>query len=257
MLLILSPSKTLDYETQHSLKESSQPVFLGDSEKLVAKLRTLSAPQIAKMMELSEKLASLNVARFKNFHTPFTLANARQAILAFKGDVYEPMEVKNYTKKDFAFAQGHVRILSGLYGLLKPLDLMQPYRLEMGRKISVGKTKVLYGFWGSRIAETLNAELAKHSSKLLINLASEEYAKAVDRKALRTPLINIIFKEKQKDSLKIIGLFAKQARGVMANFIIKNQIDDVDALRDFAERGYVFTPSLSDAANLTFVRKAS
>ena len=257
MLLILSPSKTLDYETPSALKAFSQPMFLEDSEKLVAKLRTLSQPQITQMMELSEKLAALNVARFKNFTTPFTPKNARPALLAFKGDVYASIEVENYTKKDFDFAQTHLRILSGLYGLLRPLDLMQAYRLEMGRKLAIGKTEDLYGFWGTRIAEALNDELAVHKNKLLVNLASEEYAKAVVRKSLKFPIIDVVFKEKKGDQLKIIGLFAKQARGAMANYIIQNQIDKPEDLRDFSERDYQFQPALSSEKILTFVRKSS
>ncbi|MDX2074007.1 MAG: peroxide stress protein YaaA [Alphaproteobacteria bacterium] len=257
MLHLLSPSKTLDYETQYALKQYSQPQFLADSEKLVAKLRTLSPAQIGRMMELSDKLAALNAQRFKAFSTPFTPANARQALLAFKGDVYTPIDVAGYTKQDFAFAQSHMRVLSGLYGLLRPLDLIQPYRLEMGRKITIGKTGDLYGFWGARLAKSLNAELASHKTRLLVNLASEEYARAVDRKILKFPVIDMIFKEKKGDTLKIIGLFAKQARGAMANFIIKNQIDKPEGLRDFTGNGYRFDPKLSDASRMTFVRKTS
>jgi len=257
MLLILSPSKTLDYDTPYAVKEYTQPVFLADSEKLVAKLRTMRQAKIAELMELSDKLAALNVERFKNFHTPFTLANARQALLAFKGDVYAAMEVAEYTKKDFAFAQEHVRILSGLYGVLKPLDLIQPYRLEMGRKLALNKSKDLYGFWGKRIALSLAGEMAEHKVKLLVNLASGEYAQAVDRKALGVPVLDVIFKEKQKDALKIVGLFAKQARGAMADYIIRHQIDDAGALRDYTGRGYRFTQELSNERQLVFVRKAS
>lgn len=212
---------------------------------------------IAKLMELSEKLAALNVTRFKNFTTPFTPTNARQAILAFKGDVYESMEVAAYGKKEFDFAQAHVRILSGMYGVLKPLDLIQPYRLEMGRKLAIGKTRDLYSFWGSRLAELLDRELATHKTRVLINLASEEYAKAIDRNVLKTPVIDVVFKEKQKDRLKVVGLFAKQARGAMADFIIKNHIDEIKSLRDFTGRGYGYQPSLSDSQTLVFVRKTS
>lgn len=257
MLLILSPSKTLDYETPVKLVEYSQPQFLADSEQLVAKLRTLSQKQVAEMMELSDKLAALNVQRFKDFKTPFTPKNARQALLAFKGDVYTGIDVANYGKKDFEFAQEHVRILSGLYGLLRPLDLMQPYRLEMGRKLAIGKTKDLYGFWGVRLSEALNDVMDKHSSKSLINLASSEYEKAIVRKSLQYPVVDVVFKEKQGDKLKIIGLFAKQARGNMANFIITNRLDSLESLKEFNVGGYKFEPKLSDASQYIFVRKAS
>ena len=257
MLLILSPSKTLDYETPYAAGEYTQPQFLKDAEKLVAKLRTFPEAKLAEMMELSPKLAALNAQRFHDFHTPFTPENARPALLAFKGDVYEGIEVERYTQKDFAFAQAHLRILSGLYGLLRPLDLMQPYRLEMGRKLLMGKTKDLYGFWGDRIARELGSELAGHKSKILVNLASQEYAGAVERKVLKFPVIDVVFKEQQKNKLATIGLFAKQARGAMANYIIINQIDKIDDLRDFNARGYRFDLKLSNASTLTFVRKPS
>jgi len=257
MLLVLSPSKTLDYETKFSLKEHTQPIFLKDSERLVAKLKTFSEAQVAEMMEISPKLAELNVARFKEFHTPFTPYNARQALLAFKGDVYGSIEVESYTKKDFSFAQQHVRILSGLYGVLKPLDLIQPYRLEMGRKMLMDKTKDLYGFWGDRISEALNWEISKHNNKLLLNLASQEYFGAVDRETLKYPVVNVSFKEDKNGVPKVIALFAKQARGAMANFIIKNQLDDVKSLQKFNWGGYQYQPKMSHPEDLTFVRKAS
>lgn len=254
MLLILSPSKTLDYDTPYAFKEHTQPQFLEDSETLVAKLRSFSEAKLAGMMEISPKLAALNAGRFQSFHTPFTLKNARQALLAFKGDVYDGMEVEQYGAKEFAFAQAHVRILSGLYGLLRPLDLMQPYRLEMGRKIAVGKTKDLYGFWGKRIATALDAELDGHASRFLINLASEEYAKAVVRTALTHPVIDVAFKESQKGTLKIIGLFAKKARGMMADYVITRRIDQPEGLKDFQAGGYRFQPKLSNDSQLVFTR---
>jgi cytoplasmic iron level regulating protein YaaA (DUF328/UPF0246 family) len=257
MLLLLSPSKTLDEKTPVAIKYYTQPHFLSDSEVLITKLRSLSQQQIADMMELSDKLARLNMQRFADFHTPFTPQNARQALLAFKGDVYTSIEVDAYKAKDFAFAQEHVRILSGLYGVLRPLDLLQPYRLEMGRKLTVGKTKDLYGFWGTRVTELLNDELATNTSKLLINLASEEYSKVISRKTLKYPIIDVVFKEKQGDKLKIIGLFAKQARGAMANFVIKNRLDTAESLKYFAGRGYKFQSALSTASQYVFVRKAS
>lgn len=257
MLLVLSPSKTLDYETPYKLADYTQPEFLADSEKLVGVLRKMSQPQIAKMMEISDKLAALNVARFKEFKTPFTPKNARQALLAFKGDVYDGIEVEKYKHADFAYAQEHVRILSGLYGLLRPLDLMQAYRLEMGRKITVGKTKDLYGFWGSRIATALNNACKTHKNKLILNLASEEYAASIDRKTLKLPMVDIVFKERQGDKLKIIGLFAKKARGLMAHYIVKERIDNLAEIKDFCASGYIFQPKLSDEKTLIFVRKAS
>lgn len=255
MKLILSPSKSLDFDSAHPVKKLTQPQFLKESEALVKKLKTLSAAQIGKMMEISDRLAALNYARFQEFTTPFTLKNAKPALFAFTGDVYGPIEVNRYNEKQLAFAQAHVRILSGLYGILRPLDLIQPYRLEMGRKLTMGKTKDLYGFWGDKLAKSLAAELKKDEA--LINLASEEYAQAVDREALGRPVIDIIFKEKQKDKLKIIGLFAKKARGMMTNYIIQNQIDKPDQLKEFAVSDYGFEPKLSGPAHYVFVRKAS
>jgi len=257
MLLLLSPSKTLDYVTPYALKEFTQPQFITDSKKLVKKLRTFSQADIAAMMDLSDKLSALNVERFRAFHTPFAPKNARPALLAFKGDVYTGIDVEKYSVKDFAFAQGHVRILSGLYGLLRPLDLMQAYRLEMGRKLTIGKTKDLYQFWRARIAENLIDELKNHKNQVIINLASEEYAKAVDRKALKFPIIDVIFKEKHGDKLKIIGLFAKQARGLMANYVIQGKLDTPEALKSFNQAGYTFQPAFSAATQYVFVRKPS
>lgn len=254
MLIVLSPSKTLDYETRYALKDHTQPAFLKDSAQLVAKLKAMSEARLAAMMEISPKLASLNAQRFRDFHVPFTQDNARQALLAFKGDVYEGIEVEKYSAKDFAFAQVHVRILSGLYALLRPLDLMQPYRLEMGRKLSVGKTKDLYSFWGARIAIALDAELAAHKQQYLINLASEEYAKAVVRTALSHPVIDVAFKEKKNGQLKIVALFAKKARGMMANYVVRERIDTLQGLKDFREGGYRFEPKLSTDSHYVFVR---
>jgi len=257
MLLVLSPSKTLDLETPYALSEFSQPEFLEESKKLAGVLKRMDADDIRMLMEISPKLAELNVKRFKAFKTPFTLKNARQALISFKGDVYGPMEVKAYGKKEFTFAQDHLRILSGLYGVLRPLDLMQPYRLEMGRKLAVGKTKDLYQFWASKVTQSLKNELSGHRNRILLNLASQEYAHVIDRKALGFPVVDVAFKEQKGNSLKIVALFAKQARGAMADFIIKNQIDDRDAVRFFNWKGYHFRPDLSSGESLCFVRKAS
>jgi cytoplasmic iron level regulating protein YaaA (DUF328/UPF0246 family) len=254
MMLVLSPSKTLDYETPVKLATHTQPDMLAESQALIKELRKYTPQKLSELMDISDKLASLNVQRYKDFAMPFTQKNARQAILAFKGDVYDGIDVEHYGKEDFAFAQEHVRILSGLYGLLKPLDLMQPYRLEMGTSLKNPRGKDLYAFWGDRITRSINEALAKHKNKLLINLASEEYAKAIQPKALEIPLLNIVFKENQKGTLKIIGLFAKKARGMMANYIIKNQIDNSAALKKFKESGYGFEPSLSDENHYVFVR---
>jgi uncharacterized protein len=254
MMLVLSPSKTLDYETPVKLATYTQPDMLDESQSLIKELRKYTPEKLSELMDISEKLAKLNAQRYKDFSVPFTQKNARQAILAFKGDVYDGIDVDHYRKEDFVFAQEHVRILSGLYGLLRPLDLMQPYRLEMGTGLKNPRGKDLYGFWEDRITRNINQALAKHKNKLLINLASEEYAKAIKPKLLESPMLNVVFKENQKGKLKIIGLFAKKARGLMANYIIKNQIDNALSLKKFKESGYAFEPSLSDEAHYVFVR---
>jgi len=257
MILVLSPSKTLDFAGKLQFTAHSQPQMLSESQLLVKKLQTYTPARLSTLMDISDKLAALNASRYQSFQTPFTPANARQAILAFKGDVYEGMDVSSYNKKDFEFAQEHVRILSGLYGLLRPLDLIQPYRLEMGTKLPNPRGKDLYGFWGDRITQALNLELAKAKNSVLINLASEEYFKAVRPKSLKGELVNIVFKEQQKGQLKIIGLFAKKARGLMASYIVRNRIDNIKDILEFQDNGYGYAKSLSGKGNLVFVRKLS
>lgn len=254
MLLVLSPSKTLDYETAHRLVTYTQPDMLLKSQALVAELRTYSTARIADLMDVSDKIAALNAQRYRNFKVPFTLHNARQAILAFKGDVYEGIEVEHYSDEDFAFAQEHVRILSGLYGLLKPLDLIQPYRLEMGTKLKTRFGKDLYAFWGESMTNALSQQMEKQSHKALINLASEEYFKAVKPALLTFPVVHITFKEKHKGALKVIGLMAKKARGLMANYIVRHRIDEPSALKKFKEGGYTFDKSRSSDDAYVFVR---
>lgn len=252
MLLVLSPSKTLNYSTHSPLFAATTPELLEESKKLVKILRRYDADQLSDLMGISEKLALLNVERFHQFSLPFTPANARPALLAFKGDVYAPMKVERYGKEDFAYAQKHVRILSGLYGVLRPLDLMQPYRLEMGTPLKTSAGRDLYEFWGDRITDSLNDALGRDGT--LINLASAEYFKAVRPRKLKGRLVHIVFKEKHKGGLKIIGLFAKKARGMMADHIIRHRLTGAEGLKDFREGGYRFTPSLSDSKSWVFVR---
>lgn len=254
MIIVISPSKTLDYETVVNTRQHSIPAFLSESEKLIALLRRKTPGKLAALMEISDKLAALNAKRYQDFHIPFTTRNARQAIFAFKGDVYEGIDINKYSENDLDFAQEHLRILSGLYGLLKPLDLIQPYRLEMGIKLANPRGKDLYDFWGNRITREINSALGGQENPFLINLASQEYFKAVDAKILNGKLVNAIFKEKQGDSLKVIGLFAKQARGKMASFIIKNRIVEPQGIKDFNESGYKFAAKLSDNADYVFTR---
>lgn len=250
MLVLLSPSKTLDYTSKLPTQSHSQPEFLPETKKLIGLMREKTIAEIKDLMGISDKLATLNFKRYAGFEYKHSSDNSRPAILAFKGDVYEGIETENYNEADFAFAQQHLRILSGLYGLLKPLDLIQPYRLEMGIAFANSHGKNLYNFWGDKITDAIN----KTAVKTIINLASNEYFKAVNTKKLDAKLINIYFKEQHGKDLKIIGIFAKQARGKMMNFIIKNKITTANNLLEYNESGYKFTKSLSDDNNYVFVR---
>ncbi len=258
MIILLSPAKTLDYESAIPSLDVTQPVFLSQAKQLIGSLRKLSEKQIAALMELSPKLAKLNHDRYHAFSTPFTPSNARPAIFAFKGDVYEGLAVEQFSKADLAFAQKHLRILSGLYGLLKPLDLMQPYRLEMGCGFAHGNTKDLYQFWGDSITEQLNSELKTFPAKerFVVNLASEEYAKAVNPKKIDAPWISPVFKEQKGKDYKIVSFFAKKARGMMAHHLIQHRIKEVFKINSFSEDRYRFTPALSDDLRPTFTRAA-
>ncbi|SFB47076.1 peroxide stress protein YaaA [Algoriphagus aquimarinus] len=250
MLILISPAKTLDYSSPN-FTESTQPDFQSDTHSLVRIMKKKSAKEIGELMHISENLAELNEERFKTFQKDFTFENSKQALLAFKGDVYTKIDVEEFSKEDFDFAQEHLRILSGLYGLLKPLDLIQPYRLEMGIRLENKKGKNLYEFWDKKIAKAIN-EAAK--GQTIVNLASQEYFKAVHLKTLKTPLITIEFKEYKDETYKIVGFFAKQARGLMSNFSIKNRITDPEELKTFNEGGYEYSDKLSDQNNWIFVR---
>lgn len=250
MLILISPAKTLDYSTP-SIQEFTQPDFTSDVKALVSVMKKKSAADIAKLMHISDNLANLNEERYKTFQKEFNFDNSKQALLAFKGDVYTKIDVDNYSEEDFAFAQDHLRILSGLYGLLKPLDLIQPYRLEMGIKLETKKGKNLYEYWDKKIAKAIDTVAAK---KPIINLASQEYFKAVDLKTLKSPVITIHFKEHRNDKYQVVGFFAKQARGMMTNYAIKNKITDPEQLKTFNEEGYEFSESLSSKSDWVFIR---
>ena len=256
MLILLSPAKSLDYESKFTCENFTIPHFAKETEKLALALKKISISEIEKMMGVSKKLAELNFERFKNFEKKFNLKNSRQALLAFDGDVYGEIDKANFSEKDFEFAQKHVRILSGFYGLLKPLDLIQPYRLEMGcelKKSTLAKNlsvKNLYEFWEDKIAEYLDEE----SEKFVVNLASEEYFAAVNPEKISKKVINISFKEKKGDFLKVIGINAKKARGMMTNFAVKNKISNPQELKDFTESKYRFDKKLSDEGNFVFIR---
>ena len=256
MLIVVSPAKTLDYETPPTTGQHTQPDFLADSEMLVGRLREFSPAQIASLMDLSDSLAALNVARYASWQRPFTPANAKQAVLAFAGDVYEGLDAGSLSGKQLEWAQGHVRILSGLYGILRPLDLMQPYRLEMGTRLSNPRGKDLYAFWGERIARAIDEALEGHSHPVLVNLASDEYFKSVSRKALRAPVIQPVFQERKGGAWKVVSFFAKRARGLMTRYAIEKRIADPERLKAFDVEGYAFAPEASDAQTWVFRRAA-
>lgn len=255
MILLLSPAKSLDYESPLLSKRSTKPRFIEDSAELIAQLRKLSVDEVGKLMSISEKLAQLNYDRFASWEQEFTKENARPAIWAFTGDVYQGMELAEWTAGDFAIAQARVRILSGLYGILRPLDLMQPYRLEMGTKFANQRGKNLYEFWGSALTDSLNADLKKSGSNFVVNLASNEYFSAVKKKELAGQLITPVFKDEKNGKYKIISFYAKKARGMMADYIVRNEVTDPQVLQKFKTAGYRFSKADSDDATLVFLRK--
>jgi len=254
MLMVISPAKTLDYSTPPVTQTHSQPEHLAQSAQLIALLRELTPAQISELMQLSDKLAGLNVARYASWQPPFTLDNAKQALLAFKGDVYTGLAAEDFNEADFAFAQQHLRILSGLYGLLRPLDLMQPYRLEMGTRLANQQGKDLYAFWGSSISGWLNQALAEQDDKLLLNLASNEYFSAVKKDALDAQIIDTEFRDLKNGQYKIISFYAKKARGLMARYVIKQRGCQREALKDFNAEGYYFSLKHSSENRLVFLR---
>ena len=255
MLAVLSPSKTLDFETRSRKKTHTVPELLDQSEQLVARLAKMSARQLSELMGISARLAEENRVRFREWNVPFNTSNAKPAILTFRGDVYEGLGADDFSAADMRYAQRHLRILSGLYGVLRPLDLIQPYRLEMGTKLASRRGRDLYAFWGERITDALNAVLADQAgSPLLLNLASNEYFQAVRREKLQARVVHTSFREKRGDQYKLISFFAKKARGTMAAFVLQNQITRVEDLRSFCEDGYRYNKALSDEDLYVFAR---
>lgn len=254
MLMVISPAKTLDFETPPTTERFTQPQYLDHSQELIEILRELTPAQIGELMHLSDKLSGLNAARFGSWTPAFTPENAKQALLAFKGDVYTGLQAETLSEAELSYAQDHLRMLSGLYGLLRPLDLMQPYRLEMGTKLANGRGKDLYAFWGNRISEWLNEALAEQGDDLLLNLASNEYFSAVKRSALNARIIDTDFKDLKNGQYKIISFYAKKARGMMSRFVISEKINTPDALKQFDVGGYRFNKEQSTATRLVFLR---
>ncbi|MBA1290137.1 MULTISPECIES: peroxide stress protein YaaA [Pseudomonas] len=254
MLLVISPAKTLDYESPLPTRRHTQPAFIEHSKELIAGLRELSPARLSELMGISDKLAGLNAARFGSWSPSFTPENARPAILAFKGDVYTGLQAEEFSEADFDYAQQHLRMLSGLYGLLRPLDLMQPYRLEMGTAFKNARGKDLYAFWGDRISEWLNLALKEQGDDVLVNLASKEYFSAVKRPALKARVIDCEFRDFKNGEYKIISFHAKKARGLMARYVIRNRLEHPEAMTAFDEAGYRYAPERSSANNLVFLR---
>ena len=254
MLIVLSPAKSLDYKTPVMVKEPTLPEFVSESAKLIADLKKLAPQDVAKLMGLSDQLAVLNVGRYRDWSKKFTESNSKPAIYAFDGDVYDGFDVKTLNAKAVHFAQDHIRILSGLYGALRPLDLMQAYRLEMGTAFKNARGKDLYAFWGSRVTDSLKKILEKEKKPVLLNLASEEYFKVLQAKDLDCPVIAPVFQDAKDGKYKIISFYAKRARGLMARYVVENRISDPVDLKGFNLDGYRYCAAESTAVKPVFRR---
>lgn len=254
MLILISPAKTLDFETPPGTRKTSDADFLPEAQKLVEELKQLSPAEVSSLMGISDQLGILNAQRFNDWQQPFDLANAKQALLAFKGDVYAGLQAEQFGARDLNFAQKHLRILSGLYGLLRPLDLIQPYRLEMGLPFENQGGRNLYQFWGEKITDSVNGALAQNKGKELINLASNEYFKSVKPGSVNADIITPVFKDLKNERYKVVSFFAKKARGLMSAYAIRNRITRAKDLKDFAEQGYRYSESMSEGNEWVFVR---
>lgn len=260
MIIVLSPAKSLDFDTPPHVRKHTMPDFLDDSAQLIEELRRLSPAQIATLMSISDPLAHLNFDRFASWHRPFDEQNAKQAVLAFNGDVYEGFDAASLSAADLDFAQRHVRILSGLYGVLRPLDLMQPYRLEMGSRFANSRGRDLYTFWGGKVADALNTALEASRTggeRILVNLASEEYFKSVKRGELAAPIVNPVFEDWKGGRYKIISFYAKRARGLMARYATAHRIDQAEGLKSFDVDGYAYVPDASNKDHWVFRRRVA
>ena len=252
MKLVLSPAKSLDFESKLPTKTTTQGLFLEDAAKINTLLKKESPKALSTLMKISDNLGQLNYERNQNWSLPFSADNARPAVFAFNGDVYRGLDIYTMPSDTLEKAQQTIRIISGLYGILKPLDLIQPYRLEMGTKFPVGKHKNLYEFWKTKITQSLNDEL--QDDELFINLASNEYFKAIDKKALKVPVYNIVFKEFKNDTYKVVAIFAKKARGLMARYLVETNANTLDDIKSFSKENYGFSEALSSENELVFVR---
>ena len=254
MLIVISPAKSLDFDSPAQTAKFTVPEMLDESEKLVARLKKLSPKKLSDLMSISATLGQLNYERYQTWHRPFTPENAKQAVLAFNGDVYQGLDASTLSEAQLMQLQSKLRILSGLYGVLKPLDLMQPYRLEMGTKLKYQRSADLYAFWKSKITPKLKEALAESGSKVLINLASNEYYKSIDTKKLGAEIVTPEFKDFKNGEYKMISFFAKKARGLMTRFILENNIEKVEDLQAFDSEAYTFNPRLSNPGKPVFTR---
>jgi len=255
MIVVISPAKTLDFETSAITSEFTQANLLSESEQLIKRCQQLSMQDIASLMKVSDKIAGLNVARFAEWRIPFSLdKGAKQCLFAFKGDVYTGLDAETLTDKTLHYAQNKLRILSGLYGVLRPLDLMLPYRLEMGTRLDNERGANLYQFWGNMITEQLNESLMENASQYLVNLASNEYFKAIKEKALSATVITPIFKDQKNGQYKVISFYAKKARGLMARYIMENELTEIEDLKQFSVDGYYFVEAASSSTDFVFQR---
>lgn len=255
MIALLSPAKNLDFTSPVATTISSEARFSSESELLIKKLSKLSKKKIGELMKLSDNLASLNHERYQTWSLPFNSSNARQAALAFNGEVYTGLDAKNWSEENYNWGQEHLRILSGLHGLLRPMDLVQPYRLEMGTRFSVKPSlKNLYQFWGDKIAKELNHDLEQQGDNIIVNLASKEYFKAIDKKVIKASIIDFQFKENKGGEYKTLMVYAKKARGSMAAYMIQNELKNPEDLKSFDTDGYAFNPNLSTENNWSFTR---
>lgn len=252
MLVVISPAKKLNFEDKAPVEEFSIPQFLDKTQELVAKLKTCSAEDLSQLMKLSPALGELNYERYQKFKSKYDLKNSKQSVFAFNGDTYQGLDIDSFNKSDLKYANSHLRILSGLYGILRPLDLIQPYRLEMGTRFGIAQAKNLYDVWRDEVTAYLNSELKKE--KVLVNLASQEYFGAVNEKAVEGKIITPVFKEKKNGVLKIISFNAKKARGSMSRYIIKNRIKSIDDLKKFDLDDYKYSASLSSETQFVFTR---
>jgi len=254
MLIVISPAKSLDFDTAPATSKYTVPEMLDKSEKLVERLKKMSPTQLSKLMGISSKLGELNFQRFQQWNLPFTAENSKQAILAFNGDVYQGLQAETLSEDILLLAQQKLRILSGLYGVLKPLDIIQPYRLEMGTPLKYFRKKDLYAFWNPFITNMVNEAIAESGSNVLVNLASNEYFKSIDKRKLKAEIVTPEFKDLKNGTYKMISFFAKKARGLMTRFILENNISEIESLQAFDSEGYIFNPHLSKPNNPVFTR---